>query len=60
MTSHNETGSGTENISVTRRAESNFYFLADNVLLHDDNDDDEDNDDIINIAAGLCRVRGGR
>ena len=64
MTSHNETGSGTENISVTRRAESNFYFLADNVLLHDDDeddDDDEDNDeDIINIAAGLCRVRGGR
>ena len=62
MTSHNETGSRTENISVTRRLEANFYFLADNVLLHhddDDNeDDDDDNDDIINIAAGLCRVRG--
>ena len=60
MTSHNETCSRTENISVTRVLESNFYFLADNVLLHDDDDDDEDNDDIINIAAGLCRVRGGR
>ena len=49
MTSHNEAGSGTENISVARRLESNFYFLADNVLLHDD--DEEDNDDIINIAG---------
>ena len=46
-------------VSHAVRAESNFYFLADNVLLHDDDDDDND-DIIINIAAGLCRLRGGR